>query len=163
MMNSKGACKCSDIGLLLIRVALGVVFLYHGVQKLGDMDKVVGFFGMLGFHASLAWFVAIVEAVGGAALILGVFVQIVGPALAIIMLVAIFKVKFGKGYPAMELDILLLLSLLGISATGPGKYSVLKHLCGCQKKCGSTAEVEVKKEGCCGGSGNCGGDCGCKK
>ncbi len=144
MMNSKCACKCSDFGLLLIRVALGIVFLYHGVQKLGDMDKVVGFFGQLGFPPFLAWVVALLEVVGGALLIVGAYVQIVGPLLAIIMLVAIFKVKFGKGYPAMELDILLLLSLLGISGTGPGKFSLKQHVCVCEKKAGV---VEAGKEG----------------
>lgn len=144
-MSSKCSCKCADWGLLLIRVALAVVFLSHGIQKLGHMDGVVMFFSSLGMPAFFAWLVAIVETLGGAAMLLGVFVQFVGPALAIIMLVAILKAKTGHGLAGFEFELALLLASLGIAATGPGKLAVLKHVCVCQRG------KKDEKEGCCGG------------
>ena len=46
MMNSKlSFCKCTDVGLLLMRLALAVVFLSHGIQKLGHIDGTIAFFG----------------------------------------------------------------------------------------------------------------------
>lgn len=114
------------LGLLVLRLTLGSVFLVHGIQKLSNMEMVIGFFGMIGIPAFLAWVVALVETVGGVAVILGAGTRIASSLLAVIMLVVIIFVKKGQGFQAMELDIVLLGLSLGIALIGTGKYSVAR-------------------------------------
>ncbi|HRH30776.1 MAG TPA: DoxX family protein [Candidatus Paceibacterota bacterium] len=132
MMDKIRNWNCKNTGLLLIRLGVGAIFLTHGVSKLSNMDGVIGFFASLGIPAFMAWVVAIVEAAGGLALILGVFTKISGVLLAITMLVAILKVKFPQGgFNASEFELILLLASLGLSLTGPGKFALKKSSCEC--------------------------------
>jgi uncharacterized membrane protein YphA (DoxX/SURF4 family) len=143
---------CLQAGLFLIRLGLGVVFLAHGIQKLQGIDGVIGFFGKIGLPAFLAWAVAIIETLAGAAMILGVFTGFAGLSLAIIMLGAIFTAK--KAAPFMggwEFDFVLLTSALGVALLGPGKYAVTCLFAKCKKG--------DKKDSCCGGAGKEGGCC----
>ncbi len=113
-----------DLGLLLIRIALGLGFLMHGIQKLQGMPGVIKFFGSLGLPPFMAWVVAITETVGGAAILLGWYTQCAGLALSIVMVVAIALVKLKKGYiGGYELELNYLLMALGLALTGPGKHS----------------------------------------
>ncbi|MCX6781100.1 MAG: DoxX family protein [Candidatus Magasanikbacteria bacterium] len=153
MLNTKGFCKCADWGLLLIRLGLAAVFLTHGVQKLTHIDGTIAFFAGLGFSSFFAWLVAICETLGGFALLFGVYMQAVGPVLAIVMLVAIFKAKLGRGFVGYEFEFLLLLATLGMGMIGPGRFALCNHCCVCTGK----GDKEMKG-GCCGGKG----DCACK-
>lgn len=132
MMDKIRNWNCKNTGLLLIRLGVGAIFLTHGISKLSNTDGVIGFFASLGIPAFMAWVVAIVEAAGGLALILGVFTKISGVLLAITMLVAILKVKFPQGgFNASEFELILLLTSLGLSLTGPGKFALQKNSCNC--------------------------------
>ncbi len=134
-------CCCADWGLLLLRLALAAVFISHAVQKLGDMDKVVGFMAALGIPAFMAWVVALGELLGGVAMLLGVFTKYAGAVLAIIMLVAIWKVKAKLGFiGGWEFDLTLLLASLAVVSTGPGAYALGwgNHCCGDECKNGCT-------------------------
>lgn len=106
------------IGALILRVVLGITFLAHGVYKYqGGIGNIVGWFESIGIPGYMAYVVATIELVGGIALILGFGTRITSALLAIILLVATFKVKlavgfFGNGQMAgYELD----LSMLGIA------------------------------------------------
>ncbi|HQV64797.1 MAG TPA: DoxX family protein [Candidatus Paceibacterota bacterium] len=114
----------SNLGLLVLRLTLGSVFLVHGIQKLSNMEMTIGFFGTLGFSAFMTWVVALIEAVGGAAVIFGIGTKMWSSLFAIIMLVVITTVKNGKGFSAMELDIVLLGLALGVGLIGCGKWAV---------------------------------------
>lgn len=136
---------CLQAGLLLIRLGLGVVFLAHGIQKLQGIESVIGFFGKIGLPAFLAWAVAILETLSGAAMLLGMFTGFAGIAIAAIMVGAIFTAK--KAAPFMggwELDFALLTSAIGIALLGPGKYAAQCLFAKCKKSA-------AKEEGCCGG------------
>ena len=122
------------LGLLLIRVALGVVFIAHGYQKLGSMEQTLGFFGTLGIPVLLTYAVIWTEIIGGALLILGFLVRYAGIALSIVMIVAIALVHLGKGFfvsgGGYEFALVLLLSSLALVFTGAGRYSLsglLRH------------------------------------
>ncbi len=116
-----------DLGILLLRIGLGVVFLVHGYMKLSNMEGTISFFGMLGFPAILAWVVAIVETAGGVAMLLGLYTRYVGWAFAIIMAVAIAQVKWSKGFAGgYEYEAMLLLASLAAAYIAPGKYRVMK-------------------------------------
>lgn len=138
---------CLQAGLLLIRLGLGVVFLAHGIQKLQGIDGVIGFFGKIGLPAFLAWAVAILETLSGAAMLLGMFTGFAGIAIAVIMVGAIFTAK--KAAPFMggwEFDFALLTSALGVALLGPGKYAVQCLFAKCKK-----GAAKKEDEGCCGG------------
>lgn len=148
-------CKgmCLQAGLLLIRLGLGVVFLAHGVQKLQGIDSVIGFFGKIGLPAFLAWAVAIIETLAGAAMLLGAFTGVAGVSIAIIMLGAIFTAKKAASFMGgWEFDLVLLTSALGVALLGPGKYAISCFFAKCKKG-------DEKKDGCCGGVGREGGCC----
>jgi putative oxidoreductase len=142
-------CKgmCLQAGLLLIRLGLGVVFLAHGVQKLQGIEGVIGFFGKIGLPAFLAWAVAIIETLAGAAMLLGAFTGVAGVSIAIIMLGAIFTAKKSAAFMGgWEFDLVLLTSALGVALLGPGKYAVSCLFAKCKK-----GAAKKEEEGCCGG------------
>ncbi len=137
------------LGQLVLRVTLGSVFLVHGIQKLSNMEGTIGYFGMLGFSAFMAWVVALVETIGGVAVILGIGTRVAASLLAIIMLVVIIYVKKGD-FKKEELDIVLLGLSLGVGLIGCGSWSAC-HMC--------------HKGDCktCAADGACGCDCKSKK
>lgn len=112
------------LGLFIIRLVAGSIFMFHGIQKLSSMEGTIGFFASLGFGAVLAWIVALVETIGGLALILGYFSKFFSALLAIIMLVAIFKVKWAAGFSKMEIDLMLLATTIAVLFSGCGRYSI---------------------------------------
>jgi len=64
----------------LVRIALGLVLLPHGINKLffGDALNAAKTMAGLGLDPPLAWayFIGVVEAVGGALLVLGLYTRI---------------------------------------------------------------------------------------
>src|SRR3989344_3837724 len=91
-------CNNPDLALLLPRVGLRIVFLYHGWMKVGNREGTVAFFGTLGFAPFFAYTVAWVETLGGLALILGFLTRYAGLLLAVVALVALFKVHLPNGF-----------------------------------------------------------------
>lgn len=138
----------AKLGQLVLRVTLGSIFLIHGIQKLSNMEGTIGFFGMLGFSAFWAWVVALVEAIGGAAVIFGIGTRIAASLLAIIMLVVIVHVKKGD-FKKEELDIVLLGLSLGVGLIGCGSWSLCRtcHKGNC-KTCSNdgTCECDCKSK-----------------
>ncbi|MDP3975208.1 MAG: DoxX family protein [Candidatus Jorgensenbacteria bacterium] len=115
-----------DVGLLLLRIAVGVTFIAHGWSKFMNIEGTTAFFAGLGLASLFVYFVAAVELVGGLAVLFGLFTDVAGILLAINMVFAIILVKFSKGLlGGYEFDLVLLLAALGIAFAGPGKY-VLK-------------------------------------
>ncbi len=124
--------KYRDIGLLILRVGIGIMFMIHGLPKLtGGPEKWIMLGGTMksfgiGF-APMAWglMAAFSEFAGGLLLALGFFTRPACFALLATMTVAA-SMHISKGDPfvvyshAMEAGILFL-SLIFI---GPGKYSL---------------------------------------
>ena len=126
MMKDNPICK--ETGMFLIRLALAIVFILHGWEKVADMAKTVAAFEGMGFSAFWAYLVAWVELLGGVAMLLGVWTKCVGWLLAIIMAVAIYVVKgMGMGLSGgYEFNVVLLLIALGVAFAGPGTLTVKK-------------------------------------
>jgi len=117
----------AGLGLLILRVVIGLVFLMHGIGKLTHMDNTIGFFTQIGIPMAnlAAWVMALVETAGGVALILGVALPIVALMLAIDMVVAILKVQLRKGLiGGYELELTLLAGLVCLMLAGPGIMAV---------------------------------------
>ncbi|RSD24971.1 DoxX family protein [Mesobacillus subterraneus] len=104
-----------ETGATILRVVLGATFFIHGAAKFqGDIANTVGFFESLGLPGFTAYLVALIELIGGLAMVLGVGTRVVSILFAIILAVAILKVKLAGGFlgngqmAGYELDIALL-------------------------------------------------------
>ena len=109
---------------LVLRLAVAIIFLAHGWPKIKDLKTVADNFNAMGFKPGRFWgtYVAVLEVLGGALLLLGAGVQILGILFAGEMLAAaIWKIKKGQklinGY---ELDLLLLSACLALATWGGG-------------------------------------------
>jgi putative oxidoreductase len=117
-------------GVLVLRVVVGVTFLLHGLDKLGDLSSAEQLFASLGIPAPglMAPFVAVTETVGGALLIAGLATPLVSAALAIDMLVALLTARLGHGFFArdggFELELLLGGASVAIGIAGAGRFSL---------------------------------------
>ena len=113
-------------GLVLLRIGLGALFAVYGWNKVSDIS---GFQGMLdgmgmGF---MAWPVALIELLGGIALILGIFTRLAGLLLAIIMLVAIVQVHLANGFAGGDgwgFRFVFMMAALALALMGGGKMGL---------------------------------------
>lgn len=95
--------RLKPLALLLLRAALGIVFMAHGWPKLfGQNAGMQQFFADHGLPASFVYLTGVLELFGGGLLILGLFTRAVAFLLAIEMGVAIWKVHLVKGYLAVR-------------------------------------------------------------
>ncbi|MFA5935943.1 MAG: DoxX family protein [Patescibacteria group bacterium] len=125
-----GFQKHKSVGLFVLRIAAGVIFVMHGYGKLfGDAPGMTAFTGMvdkLGFPMPglFAYIAALTEFLGGIALILGVGVPVAATLIAGVMLVAFFGVKKAS-FPAGDVDFALLAIAISLVFMGPGRYTVM--------------------------------------
>lgn len=123
--------KFSSLGLAVLRIVVGVVFLAHGYQKLFKMGfhGTSGMFGHMGIPAPAvaAVVVTLVEFVGGILLITGLATRIPAALLTIDMLVAVLVVHLRHGFMGpmgVEFPLTLLAASLCLALSGGGKASV---------------------------------------
>lgn len=120
-----------DRGLLVVRVALGIVFVMHGGQKafvFGHSGLTAGMAALgLPFPAFSAALITIVELGGGIALLAGAFTRIAAFLIAGAMGVATVTAHLANGFfmpTGFEFTLTLMLTSLALVMTGPGAYSV---------------------------------------
>ncbi len=120
---------------LPLRIALGVIFLGHGGQKLfgwfggKGLLATAGYFeGKLGLSPGLLWaLLAGLAELGGAVLVLpGLFTRVGALSIAIVMSVAIVKVHWGAFFmpTGIEFAFSLLCSAVALLIAGGGKFSL---------------------------------------
>ena len=121
-----------DLGILFIRLALGAVFINAGWMKIQNAQFVIDSFAGIGIPYWLSYVVMYVELLGGIAMILGIFTSYAGILLAIVMLVAMFKIHWVNGFSmangGYEYVLTLLATSLAILTQGSGKYTIFKFL-----------------------------------
>ena len=123
--------RTAAYGAFVLRVALGVLALSHGLTKLLVFTPAgtVGFFASLGYPAIAAWFAMTVETVGGLALILGVYARIVA-VLQIPLLLGATLVHLPNGWMfanpngGFEYPLFWAFALLALALIGPGAYAL---------------------------------------
>lgn len=114
-----------DWAAFLVRLALAVIFIYAGYMKLSGMEQVIGFFGSIGLPAFVAYLVAIVEFLGGIAILTGWRTKYSAWALAVIMVGALYFVS-GRGFQAMQLPLVLLLISVATALSDAGAIVLMK-------------------------------------
>jgi len=111
-------------GLLLLRLIVGIIFLYEACFKFSHLITMTVFFAHLGLGAFFVYLVAIVELLGGISLIVGLFTRFFSIALAIDMIFALILVTGKLSNPSGQVHWLLLVSVIVIFVSGCGKYSL---------------------------------------
>lgn len=125
------------LGYPLMRFAAGAILVPHGYLKLfaGGVNGLATALGGLGLHPAMAWayWVALVEFVGGILLALGLFTRPVAVIIAIEMAVAAFAVHLPNGFfwtsKGLEYPLMWGLLCLGIAFRGGDRLS-LDHAIG---------------------------------
>ena len=121
-----------DAGKLLLRLAVGLLILFHGVAKVtGGIDGITGMLAKSGVPAGVGYLVYVGEVVAPLFVILGAWTRPAALVIAINMLVAValahlndlFSIAKTGGY-ALELQALFLLSAIAIALLGAGRYSL---------------------------------------
>jgi putative oxidoreductase len=125
-----------DAALLILRIVLGIVLLYHGVPKLMNFSATVGGFQTMGLPAPslTAAFALLAEVVGGLLILLGVAVELAALLVIIDMLGAIALVHWANGFDftkgGWEHPFTVLMMAVVLALAGPGRMAIGKHEAG---------------------------------
>lgn len=124
------------LGLLIVRLVVGLTFMGHGAQKL------FGWFGGYGPKGSGGWMESVgikpgvqmailsglMELIGGLLFAAGLFTAVGAALIVITMLGAIVKVHGKNGYWATangyEYNLMLIAIAVGVALIGAGSYSL---------------------------------------
>lgn len=120
-----------ELGMAILRIVLGVVFLTHGSHRLfvGGVGPAADSFATLGIPMAgfAAWFITLLEVGGGIALLLGWMTSAFSVLLIVEMMTGIvlvhgargwFVVRAGQG--GVEFNVLIVAGLLALILVGPG-------------------------------------------
>ena len=122
----------SDVAKLLLRISVGLMMLFHGVEKImNGINGVKHLTINAGFPEFLAYGVYIGEVVVPIFIILGLYARVASLFLAINMAMAIFLAygnslfALGKnGAPLIELPLFYFILSIVIFLLGSGRYAV---------------------------------------
>ena len=124
-----------DLVPLIVRITLGIVFIYHGYGKIfaGGHEHITALMADKGAPLPwlLGWMAGLTEFGGGILILAGFLSRVWALGLVILMLVAIGTVHWANGFSIQnhgyEYCLTLLLISFSILIAGPGRYS-LDHI-----------------------------------
>jgi putative oxidoreductase len=124
-----------NLALLILRIACGIAFVFHGSQILfgafgGPGPE--GFAAGMSMPAATGYLVGLAQFAGGLAVLTGILIRIGTVCIVVVMLGAIFKVHLPNGYDigkqGCEYALTQLLIALALFLTGAGAYSLASRL-----------------------------------
>ena len=125
-----------NLGLFILRLVIGLLFVGHGAQKLFGALGGHGLRGTAGFFEGIglkpghvhAWAAGLLEFGGGILLALGLFTPIGSAAVIAVMTAAVTTVHFPKGPWATnggyEYNLVLAAVAFGLASVGAGAWSI---------------------------------------
>lgn len=126
-----------DFGLLVLRLALGGLFVAHGLDLLfgwfsdaGGMDNTSALLNHYDYtHTGvLAWVLAVSETAGGALVILGLFFPVGAAAILGVMAnVIVVKANWNVFLGGVELEMMYAAAAFTLLFTGPGRVAIDRH------------------------------------
>ena len=123
--------KNTDLGILILRIAMSVMMLLHGIAKLGGVSGIEGMLDGAGLPSFLAYGVYITEIVAPLFILVGYRTRLASIVYAFGVLVAIFLAHSGDifslnqhGGWGIELLGLYLFGAVALFFTGGGKIAV---------------------------------------
>jgi putative oxidoreductase len=123
----------ADVGLLIVRIALGGIIFFHGYYKLvhgiGDQFQILASNGIPG---QFIYFVYVSEVLAPVLIVLGILTRISSLTIIVTMIVVFYALPFPIGldvHGAMNIESQLYFLLLPIALffTGPGRYTLKKN------------------------------------
>ncbi|AJM92224.1 DoxX family protein [Nitrosopumilus piranensis] len=109
-----------------ISASIGAIFLVHSLKKFDPSWQ--EWLSSIGMPPEMQLPIALAEFIGGILLIAGVLTRITGAVFAIILLGAIFHIRWESGFfvsqGGWEWDLVMLAAVLAIIAAGPGRISI---------------------------------------
>ena len=128
--NQVQTSKLHEITYWGIRASVGVIFIAYGLQKFDPIWKehLIGF----GLPPELQIPIALAETIGGIALIAGILTRITGAIFSIILVDAIFHIRWNNGFfiakGGWDYDLALIAMTLFIIVVGSGRISISSYL-----------------------------------
>ncbi|MFH1103577.1 MAG: DoxX family protein [Actinomycetota bacterium] len=122
-----------DAAMLLVRAAIGLVFLAHGVRHLRNRRKVMAWTSSIGFTAPrLQWaFMALGEVGVGAGMALGFLTACAAAGVVALLAVAFWTVHRRAGFfvtarpdEGYEYVLVLGVSAVAVAVAGPGAWAI---------------------------------------
>ena len=122
-----------NAALLMLRVALGIVFVAHGVKHFVNRAKTIAWTESIGFRQpAVQWFFMTFAEIGiGLGLVAGLLTSFAAAGLVAMMLVAFWTVHRHQGFfitarPDEGYEYVLVLAVAGVALAtlGPGEWSL---------------------------------------
>ena len=121
-----------DLGSLLLRVTVGGLMLFHGVDKVsGGVDGIMAMLGKSGLPSALAYGVYLGEIVAPILLILGIAMRTSAAMMALTMVMAVYLIHAGDvfalgkhGEYLLELHTFYAVGAVAAALLGPGRWAV---------------------------------------
>lgn len=139
MTTTEKSCSTRnvDLGLLLLRISLSVLLLFHGFSHLfGGLDGMKGILAAAGIPGFVAYGSLLGEVVAPLLIIVGLRTRVAAFIMAGNMLVAILTAHFGElcqlspyGGWAVELPALYLFGACALVLTGAGRFALSSRHC----------------------------------
>src|SRR6266498_2888339 len=112
-------------GPLPIRILVGIALILHGLPKVSDIPGTQDFFTKIGLPPGLAILIALLEVIGGFAILFGILTRIAAGLVVLEMIGSTLHVKLSKGFVGgYELDLLVMAVCISLFITGPGRISI---------------------------------------
>lgn len=124
-----------DLALLLVRIIVACIFFYAAYAKFPMWNIPAANMGMTERMRALMLFLSVVEPIGAAAVLTGVFTRQAAACLAVIMVgaIGVMRYKLGIGFSTTtgagwNFPFAVLAPCLALAAFGSGRYSLQPFL-----------------------------------
>jgi putative oxidoreductase len=131
-MRTQETSVSHDLGKLILRVALAVFILFHGVSKIiGGVGFVTGMLSKIGIPPAFGYLVYIGEVIAPLLMFFGIWTRVAALVVVINMIVALALVHTSQFFTmsqtggwALELQGMYFFTAIAIACLGAGRYSI---------------------------------------